>query len=591
MDIITHLIPPRIANAVGWTLLHSLWQIGIMALLFAVFRITTRRFSARSRYLIATGCMLIILLLATITFLSLYYTDIQSPLNSNSDLPPVPSVINLQPADMQVTAQTGREVWYTPIISYLDRYMPLAVFVWLLISMLLSLKLLIGVASNQRLIRSQTFPVPDFWQKKMTKLCQQLFIKKIVRFMESNLVKVPLVIGYFKPVILIPAGMLTGLPANQIESIIIHELGHIFRNDYMVNFFQCIMEIIFFYHPAIWWISSVIRTEREHCCDDYVLANTQNTLTYQHALVNMYAQVLDKHRLAVAVSGHKNKLLDRIKKISGETVKPSLIENLLSFFLLAIGILTIAFACNKLIDKDSDNAIEISIEQSDLLIDGERIIDINTIDEDKMLITPLADRLEKRRQELKQLTEENINEATLRCAETTPYSLLFPLLYTCTKSDLSYFKLYLDEKWVPIQLPPPKESNRKIEAYSLDRNQPADTSGNTQAGKRLALKLIITKQGFILTGNDLDFLNNNARIGLHAAGMYDYQGLVDKLTEIKEKVSDDPLYVDKNSIIITAAKDIEYKVIFNVIDQIRVYTDREGTTKPLFAAINFGMVL
>ena len=97
-------------------------------------------------------------------------------------------------------------------------------------------------------------------------------ISRPVRLLESAIAEVPVVIGYLKPVILIPAGLLANLPVDQVEAILLHELAHIRRADYLVNLLQTMVESLLFYHPAVWWISHVIRTEREHCCDDFVLA-------------------------------------------------------------------------------------------------------------------------------------------------------------------------------------------------------------------------------------------------------------------------------------------------------------------------------
>ena len=89
--------------------------------------------------------------------------------------------------------------------------------------------------------------------------------------LESSLAGVPVVVGYCA-VILMPVGLLTGLPAGQIEAILLHELAHIRRRDYLVNLLQTFVEGLLFYHPAVWWISAVIRAEREHCCDDAVVS-------------------------------------------------------------------------------------------------------------------------------------------------------------------------------------------------------------------------------------------------------------------------------------------------------------------------------
>ena len=93
-----------------------------------------------------------------------------------------------------------------------------------------------------------------------------------------------MIIGYFKPVILLPASLLTQLSSQQVEAIIAHELAHLHRHDYWINLLQSVVEVVLFYHPAIWWMSSVVRTEREKCCDDLAVQWCTNPVVYAQAL-------------------------------------------------------------------------------------------------------------------------------------------------------------------------------------------------------------------------------------------------------------------------------------------------------------------
>ena len=117
-----------------------------------------------------------------------------------------------------------------------------------------------------------------------------------VVLLESCLAEVPVVIGYLRPAILIPAGMLTGLPAAQIEAILLHELAHIRRADYLVALAQSAVEGLLFYHPAVWWISGVLRAERENCCDDFAIAIQGDPHAYATALATIEAQPLARGR-------------------------------------------------------------------------------------------------------------------------------------------------------------------------------------------------------------------------------------------------------------------------------------------------------
>ena len=121
-------------------------------------------------------------------------------------------------------------------------------------------------------------PPPRFWQARLDRLAARVRVSRPVTLLESCLAEVPVVIGYVRPVILMPVGLLAGLPAGQVESILLHELAHIRRHDYLVNLMQIVVEGLVFYHPAVWWISGVIRAERENCCDDLVVATQGDAL-------------------------------------------------------------------------------------------------------------------------------------------------------------------------------------------------------------------------------------------------------------------------------------------------------------------------
>ncbi|UCH14989.1 MAG: pentapeptide repeat-containing protein, partial [Bacteroidales bacterium] len=208
--------------------------------------------------------------------------------------------------------------------------------------------------------------VSDEWLKKFKELCIKLNIKKTVKIYESALAKVPMVIGLLKPVILLPVSAFTGLSPKQLESIIVHELAHIIRRDYLVNFLQSILEILFFYHPAVWWINGIIRTERENCCDDIAIEQTGDSVDYAKALASIQEQLLLKKNLALAIAGHKNKLLKRIKRLLNQPkMKTNFIEGFTASCIIFLGILVIALNANAISDKKSGNSEnEISFTQN-----------------------------------------------------------------------------------------------------------------------------------------------------------------------------------------------------------------------------------
>src|SRR5258708_9744426 len=141
------------------------------------------------------------------------------------------------------------------------------------------------------------------WRNRLAGLRAQLRLSRPVRLLESCLVDAPMVLGHFRPVILMPIGLLAGLSAGQIEAILLHELAHIRRYDYLVNVLQRSVEGLLFYHPAVWWMSRVIRAERENCCDDVVVAMSGNAHEYAVALATLEQNRWSGREPAVAVKG------------------------------------------------------------------------------------------------------------------------------------------------------------------------------------------------------------------------------------------------------------------------------------------------
>jgi GWxTD domain-containing protein len=154
---------------------------------------------------------------------------------------------------------------------------------------------------------------PEPWQQRLARLSARLRLSRPVRLLESCLLEIPVVIGHFRPLVLMPVGLLAGLPPNQIEVILLHELAHIRRCDYLVNSLQRLMEGLLFYNPAIWWISGVIRHEREKCCDDVAVAISGCAYEYAAALIAPEQDRSLRREPAMAVTG--GKLMKRIHRL------------------------------------------------------------------------------------------------------------------------------------------------------------------------------------------------------------------------------------------------------------------------------------
>jgi TonB family protein len=169
----------------------------------------------------------------------------------------------------------------------LEPAIPVVVALWGMGVTLLSVRAVLGWLGARRLAEQDTWPVGAALQALAEALMRRLGVDQAVRVLCSTRVKVPTVVGWIKPVILLPVSVISRLPQDQLEMIIAHELGHIRRQDYLFNLLQVVVETLFFYHPAIRWMSRQVRQEREHCCDDLVVARCQKPVLYARALANL----------------------------------------------------------------------------------------------------------------------------------------------------------------------------------------------------------------------------------------------------------------------------------------------------------------
>jgi beta-lactamase regulating signal transducer with metallopeptidase domain len=224
--------------------------------------------------------------------------------------------------------------------SYFEQHAPLLVIVWLLGVLVLTLRLLGGLAYVQRLRHHQTRPVEAEWLQRTQRIAAQIWLVRPVRVLESALVRVPVAIGYFKPLILLPVGTFTGLSPQQAEAVLAHELAHLLRNDYWVNIGQSVVEILFFFHPAAWWMSGVVRQEREHCCDDIAVQTCGDNLTFAQALTRL--ETLQTAPV-LALTANGGSLLVRIRRLLNQSPqKPGFTDGLLVAGVLLLCLVTVS---------------------------------------------------------------------------------------------------------------------------------------------------------------------------------------------------------------------------------------------------------
>jgi bla regulator protein BlaR1 len=177
--------------------------------------------------------------------------------------------------------------------GFLNQNANIIFMIWLLLFIFKTLKMVSGLLYIQRIRNYKTHTVTKELKLKIEQLSSQMGIRRAVCLVQSELVKIPVAIGWLRPMILLPMGIVFQLTPEQLDGILWHELAHIHRRDYLVNILQGFVETIFFFNPGLLWLSSLIRTEREACCDDIVLNRLDRKASYLEALLSFgYGELL-----------------------------------------------------------------------------------------------------------------------------------------------------------------------------------------------------------------------------------------------------------------------------------------------------------
>lgn len=326
----------HLLQAISWTFIHSLWQGLILSIVAGMIVLMTKKASASLRYALLTGSFFLFLGVVLTSFIIEWNTSAAIETDS------------ITVAGTADTAITVYQVLIHKMVSGISAFLTAnaywIVLIWMVVILFKTIKILFDLMYVSRLRSQQIYSPGEAWNIRIQELAGEIGIRKTVRFVESALVKVPLVIGHLKPVILMPAGIVNSLSAGEVEAVLLHELAHIRRHDYLVNFMQRISETILFFNPALLWVSSLMRIERENCCDDIAIAKTDNRLQFAEALISFKEFSMDSQRYAMGLFGRKSVLLQRMTRIVYKKNKTlSVFEsvflslNLLFFSLLVMG--------------------------------------------------------------------------------------------------------------------------------------------------------------------------------------------------------------------------------------------------------------
>ena len=361
------MVVPVWVERLGWMLVHSLWQLAVVSILAAVLLRSLRNRSARVRYAVAVTMLALMVVGPVVTWCLISVEPVwpmsswaferpaaeqqatsvvQKPVNTEAgseDVRPVavvaiplaadaekmnalasPSEIDVDstteilksatPPDMSAasTASLFRQSIHT-IARAIKPRLPILVGVWLLGVLICSIRPVWGLWIQRRLRHTALRPVPESIQSTLNVLMKKLRLRRAVRIAESALVKVPLVVGYLHPMILFPASVITGLTSSQLEAVLAHELAHIRRHDWLINSLQVIAETLLFYHPAVWWLSSRIRQERELCCDDIALGLNVDKAVFARTLLTL--EELRQKAMVPAMAATGGDLTARVRRL------------------------------------------------------------------------------------------------------------------------------------------------------------------------------------------------------------------------------------------------------------------------------------
>lgn len=311
------LLTGSFAQAIGWALLHLLWQATIVAALLAAVLALIPRAQARLRYAAAIGALALVFALFAATVVQSFDSE-AAPISLGAqtqhqvarDLP-----LSRVPAAIAASAaEAWRDRALDAVVSA-RQSIPTVVALWFVGVVLLSSRLGISWLRARRMMKHEAVTAGAEWQQACARIASAMGLRRAIRLLESGAIHVPAVIGALRPVILLPTSTLTGLSPQQIEMVLAHELAHIRRHDFLVNLLQALAETLMFHHPAVWWISHTVRVEREHCCDDLALAISGDRVQYARALARL--EELRSAEFAVAVAANGGSLIERIRRIAG----------------------------------------------------------------------------------------------------------------------------------------------------------------------------------------------------------------------------------------------------------------------------------
>ena len=389
MDLLNDWIPESLLYAMGWTLVHSLWQLVLIGaglwLLLKLFRKNSPAF----KYNLGLAAMGLTVLVALGTFIYEVSSFTPTPLFDRI------AFIAAAPQAVQASSSLGIESVIAMSVNWIELQLPLLVNFWFVGALLFLFRLFNSLSEVRTLRRSSSEPQDFQLEKMLYRLMGEMNVSKNVEIRLTSYGVSPITFGFLKPIILIPSGLIFQLTPVQLEAIIAHELAHVKRNDYFINLIQSALEVLFFYHPCYWWMNQTVKELRENAADDLAVqvGVTPKELAYSLAEVLNFAKQ-NPPELALAAGKRRNPTLQRIKRILGHPAQtypqnpiisiPMLLTLLLSAGLMATAQQDVSVSVEKTkpisvnvnpvieVSKDSDVKLDVN---SDVTVAVNAIVD------------------------------------------------------------------------------------------------------------------------------------------------------------------------------------------------------------------------
>jgi beta-lactamase regulating signal transducer with metallopeptidase domain len=332
-----------VPQALGYAVVNSLWQSLIIFICLRLILKSIQYASSRFKYTISYFALLCMAAWFTVTFfqqLSLYQNKL------------VAAQIMQHGFFQEPIAGYSSKMWSGWSFSFLHHYFPWLAIIYVTGITWFGIRLMLNYFQTIRFRINGISDLSSEWLDQIEVLAGKLGIQHPVYTYISQYITTPMMVGFFRPVILLPLAAVNNLSPGQIEAILLHELAHIRRNDYLLNLIQSVMDAVLFFNPFAWWISKNIREEREKCCDEMVL-QISDPYHYARALLALEEFGFNNHKLMMAAANKRSHLLHRIKNIMEMKKKYiNLNQKLIAVAIIISAVISVAWLTPK---KDSGN--------------------------------------------------------------------------------------------------------------------------------------------------------------------------------------------------------------------------------------------